>query len=373
MSKCHNAVGRSRYIRRAMEERKTREAWERARQKSIEDLVLHVSNMRSTWEDYAEYEASHQQSKERNNEARELVIALPNELAYNPNKLKECCSKLSHWLLGYNRDFEYAVHWNKKRTNLHMHLLFSERQRAKPSRLKRKHKTYQRDIWMDRDTHRLAKAKAPNAYLAHRKGDIMYDKVGKPRYEDIPPYTVKDKKFKTKKYLYDANRFVQILLESYGFQLRMQDEQSPFLTQKKIYPNAREDYKIAAQAYNYAARLYNESIERLEQVHPETAGINLQMRKNVEKAVSMANREKKQITRRGVQIIQSLAYDIRIVLEGFTSHMEAFKGWWSTDEYTVSKMASQQRWQRYHEEQRQREKERERLLKEREQGWEWEL
>ena len=34
-------------------------------------------------------------------------------------------------LLGDNRDFEYAVHWNKEKTNLHAHIIYSERERQK--------------------------------------------------------------------------------------------------------------------------------------------------------------------------------------------------------------------------------------------------
>lgn len=79
------------------------------------------------------------------------------------------CQDLAAKTIGKNHDYEYAVHWNEAGTNLHLHILFSEREVGTGEMVAQK---YKRDIWMDRDTHVLAKAKAPNAELVHRKGKL---------------------------------------------------------------------------------------------------------------------------------------------------------------------------------------------------------
>lgn len=37
-------------------------------------------------------------------------------------------------------------------------------------------KVYKKDIWHDKDTHKLAKANSENAVLVHKKGEVQRDK-----------------------------------------------------------------------------------------------------------------------------------------------------------------------------------------------------
>ena len=130
-----------------------------------ENIVLHEKNMEHEWSEYADFEKENQRSNVANNQGREIVIALPNELSKDPEKLKRLCDDLSKKMLGNNRDYEYAVHWNAAKTNLHVHLIFSERERN----TERQPKVYKRDMWYDKDSNKMAKAHADNAELRFKK------------------------------------------------------------------------------------------------------------------------------------------------------------------------------------------------------------
>lgn len=133
-----------------------------------EDIVLAKESMQYSWQQHSDYEISNKKTNTKNNEALEIVIKLPNDLHTDKRKLEQVCDDLSKHLVGDNHDHEYAVHWNKSRTNLHMHLLFSERE----NNLEVSPKVYKKDIWQDKDTHKLAKANDLNAELVHKKGEI---------------------------------------------------------------------------------------------------------------------------------------------------------------------------------------------------------
>ncbi len=139
-TKISNAVGRSAYI-----SNKTHKQ---------EEVLLHEEKMVYSWQFYHEYELKHQHnSGQAQNEAREILLPLPNGLASKlkgattenqREKLKEICDALAKEMVGENHDYEYALHWNKARTNLHCHLLFSEREVVDLSLLEQK--TYAKDI-----------------------------------------------------------------------------------------------------------------------------------------------------------------------------------------------------------------------------------
>lgn len=111
------------------------------------------------------FEKEHQKSNVANNEALEVHIALPNKLAEDKCRLEQICDDLAHEIVGENKDYEYAVHWNHNRTNLHVHILFSERE----NQIDLEPKVYKKDIWHDKDTHKLAKANSENAVLVHKR------------------------------------------------------------------------------------------------------------------------------------------------------------------------------------------------------------
>jgi len=149
-TKLKNVVGRSDYINN---------------QERQEEIVFQKSFMENDWNDYVKYEKEHQKTNHENIQARETVIALPNELSEHIEVLEKVCDDLGHNLYGFNRDFEYAVHWNESHTNLHAHFIYSERERNQ----ERIAKVYKRDMWYDIETNKMAKANAENAKKSHKE------------------------------------------------------------------------------------------------------------------------------------------------------------------------------------------------------------
>lgn len=213
------------------------------------------------WKEYAEFEKNNQKSSVKNNEARELVIALPNKLSELPSeKRKEIAHKLATDLLGNNRDYEFALHFNKPMTNFHMHLIFSEREVAPEAEIKR----YKRDMWYDKETNRMAKANAPGAELRFKKGQPMKNKDGSLRY-DTQPFTKKDPKFKEKKWItHEVKEIIQQTLGEYGYKLELFDPDNE-IKQRKLYKGATPEYLEYAQTWNLNAKEINsEHKHRLE-------------------------------------------------------------------------------------------------------------
>ena len=210
------------------------------------------------WEEYAEFEKANQKSQEKNNEARELVIALPNEMSesFSDEVLEEFSHELARDLLGENRDYEFALHFNQAQTNFHMHLLFSERERATT----RTPKVYKRDMWFDKTTNRMAKANAENAELRYKKGEVMKDKEGNIRHDDVP-FTKKDKKFTERSWLKSHQKNIQKVLAEYNYVLNVFDNKFE-IAQKKLYKGASSDYLDYANNWNQAAKNRNQSLKK---------------------------------------------------------------------------------------------------------------
>ena len=146
------------------------------------------------WKPYHEYEQKHQMSYQSNNEGRELIIALPNEWAkLPPERLQANAQRLAEKAIGKSTDMQWAVHWNKARTNLHLHVVFSERQKEKEP------KRWDRDVYL-REDGKVARKKSERATNpdgtykppVHKKGEL---KDG---------FTAKDPKYKDYKWLKDT-------------------------------------------------------------------------------------------------------------------------------------------------------------------------
>ena len=303
LTKLHDAAGRSDYI--TDEERQ-------------EEIVLHEVNMQYDWEFYSQYEKSHSQEGQQNNEALEIVVALPNELYEDREKLKLVCDDLAQELIQGNNDFEYSVHWNHDRTNLHMHLIFSEQEPIK----EREVKVYAKDIWQDRDTHKLAKANADNAELVHRKGEVQRDKDGNVKYKD-DPLSPKNTRFKNKNFVQEKNFAIARVYEKHGFNLRVQTKESPYLSQKKLFKGASADYIENAKFYNAAVKEYNSAVEQHIQLEPEIRPTYCQIRHDVEGEVREANRETKKITTEAINAVKDMCSFVQAQVMRITSKVRS--------------------------------------------------
>ena len=151
------------------------------------------------WKPYQEFEAANQKTNRRNNEGRELVIALPNAWSRLSEKdLSKRAQSIAEAAIQKTTDLQWAVHWNKAHTNLHLHVVFSERQRE------------DQGVW-DRNIYQTAEGKVARTKAERAKGED-----GK----DLPPihrkgepkggFTAKDHKYATQKWLHETKGRVQL-------------------------------------------------------------------------------------------------------------------------------------------------------------------
>lgn len=322
-TKISDAVGRSEYI-----------AGITGKQ---EEVVVHKVNMRYDWEFYSEYEKNHQHQagdNQRQNEAREIIIALPNDLAHKDKnktsyeqkeKLIQICDDLVKNIIGENHDYEFAVHWNSNRTNLHVHIMFSERvviNEIKP-------KVYKKDIWKNEATGKLAKPESEGAVLVHKKGDVLVDKNGDIMYS-MDVLTAKDRKFKNHSFM--AYRDIQIknVMEKYGYSFEIQDDSTPFLSQRKLYKYANNDYLKSASLYNEAVKEYNNKVRTHLGIEPLQLHNYCDIRNDVESSIKLSNSMEKKISNAAIQTIHAMVDKVKIFI-----HEASFKvqtnvvDWWT--------------------------------------------
>lgn len=175
-----------------------------------EEIVLESEKV--DWSEYIEYEKYNQKTNLRNNEGREMMVTLPNDWYHLPkDELKNRIDLIAKTTVGKDREYQWAVHWNKNRTNLHVHIIFSERQRVKePGR-------WDRDVYLGKDN-KVARRKSDrvtdedgNYILIHRKGDLK------------DPFTAKDASFKSKEWLHEKKQELrQLMVEQWGVKFERQ-------------------------------------------------------------------------------------------------------------------------------------------------------
>ena len=247
VTKITNAGGRSDYI---------------SNEKRQEEIVLKKSKMKYSWKEHSAFEKANKKTDKENNEAREIIIPIPNEMAYRKD-LSHFCNELKYQLVPDGHDYEYAVHWNKTRTNLHVHILFSER----ANNLELKPKVYKRDIWQDENGN-MAKANADGAILKCEKGEIQKDKEGNIKYEaDI--FKPKNTMFKSKEYtVLGIQKKTQKVFKQFGFEIEITDFDSPFLSQKRWKRGMKEEKIEDIKAYNKTAKEYNQAVKEHIELDP---------------------------------------------------------------------------------------------------------
>lgn len=180
-------------------------------------------------------------------EARELILHIPHEYTNrDPHELAKLVG--DDWKKRFGTDCCLAIHWNKTKTNFHIHLIYSERVRED--------KVATRNMYYDSDWKKCKKADAVNII---KKGDIVS------KWDD------KDVKFKKKSFMqntvkpYYATRFKLELYKDDGLHLKEQKEY-------KINPTSSIEYielhdKIVE--YNKNVRTWNNMVDDVLERSPE--------------------------------------------------------------------------------------------------------
>lgn len=197
------------------------------------------------WKSYRSFEKKNQKSNTPNNEGRELIIALPNEWDNLPvDELTEKTKCLAELAIDKNTDYQFAIHYNSSKTNLHVHVIFSERSMTDEVDY------YKKDVFLQEDG-KVARAKKDRAKdefgnelpAVHKKGDIK--NAG---------FTAKDKRYTQKGWLEDTKNRIADHYKEQGidieqpkvFELHQYHEgkgsESEFIKQKNEVIKTANDY-----------------------------------------------------------------------------------------------------------------------------------
>ena len=216
-----------------------------------EEIVLESEKV--DWSEYIEYEKYNQKTTLRNNEGREMMVSLPNDWYHLPkDELRNRVDLIAKTTVGKDRDYQWAIHWNKDRTNLHVHIIFSERQRVKePGR-------WDRDVYLSKNN-TVARRKADrmtdengNYILIHRKGDLK------------DPFTAKDASFKSRGWLHEKKQELrQLMVEQWGVKF----ERQPHLPE---FHEGKGDESETIKKKNIVIRENNRRLDVL-----ESQGVNI--------------------------------------------------------------------------------------------------
>lgn len=195
-----------------------------------EQLVyFHDDFGQDNWQKLADFETA--ESERRHiilRHARELIIALPNEMSSKKDaetQYKEIASTLAS-----GQPYAFAVHWNKSKTNLHMHLLLSERQKLNISQ---EPKRYRQDIWAKEDGS-MAMKKEDRHHILHKKGDVQLDKDGNIKYKDTENsgFSEKNKDMIARAWVHIKQNQSAQLLTDLGYDVTVFDTKKGLLAEK---------------------------------------------------------------------------------------------------------------------------------------------
>ena len=202
--------------------------------KKQEDIVAQSEKV--DWKPYQDFEKNNQKSNSKNNEGREIIIALPNGWQFlSPDEQFEKFKKIAETAVGKKTDLQWAVHLNKadskdpggrtrKIDNLHLHVVFSERSLRNIAADNFKDvKCWDRDIYHTKDG-KVARSKAERAKdehgnirpPVHRKGE---PKVSQGKYE----FSAKDTQYKSKAWVQGMKADVLAVFRDMGVNIESND------------------------------------------------------------------------------------------------------------------------------------------------------
>ena len=247
MCKLHDVRGRITYIS------------SHAKQENL--YALYETTERSYWKELAkcnQEEFKKSSTKGECIEARELIIALPEsfQYLYEPNKLLQLFT--DRFKEKYGAECIAALHHNKRKTNYHIHLIFSERELL-PEPIE---KAATRNMFYDEQgKHVRTKREILDEAGQLRKGCRIVQKGE--IYERIF-FSPKNKLFKKDTFVDEAKHFytdlINLLVKDEKEKLHVFDKDGLYLATKKIGKNNPKEEQIWAD--NEKRMQWNREVDR---------------------------------------------------------------------------------------------------------------
>lgn len=200
--------------------------------------------------------AYHQDAK-KHVEAREHIVTLPYEMA-DDDAAALAKQFAEEFKKEHGVDCAAAIHWNKSKTNLHLHLVFSEREVMQQQKVS----IAGRDTYFDANGKRSTKAKCVDAdrnllpgCRVVRKGEALYNKN----------LSGKSGKFFTYSFLQgEKERYAKKFSEYSGDEWVVYNHQTnPHLTMLNLVRDEPEGLRAWKERQNEKRRQYNATIDRM--------------------------------------------------------------------------------------------------------------
>ena len=247
MSKLHNVRGRITYIS------------SHAKQENL--YAVHETTDRHYWTELARFnqqEFLKSGTEGKCIEARELIIALPESFPdlYDPDRLLQMFT--NRFKEKYGVECVSALHHNKRKTNYHIHLIFSERELL-PEPIE---KIATRNMFYnEQKKHVRTKKEILDDSGNIRKGCKI---IKKGEVYERTLFTAKNKLFKQEHYLDEAKHFytdlINLLIEDDKNKLHVFDRNGLYLATKKIGKNNPKAEQVKAD--NEVRMLWNHEVDR---------------------------------------------------------------------------------------------------------------
>ena len=247
MSKLHNVRGRITYIS------------SHAKQENL--YAVYETTDRHYWTELARFnqqEFLKSGTEGKCIEARELIIALPESFPdlYDPDRLLQMFT--NRFKEKYSVECVSALHHNKRKTNYHIHLIFSERELL----LEPMEKIATRNMFYnEQKKHVRTKKEILDDSGNVRKGCKI---IKKGEVYERTLFTTKNKLFKQEHYLDEAKHFytdlINLLIEDDKDKLHVFDKNGLYLATKKIGKNNPKAEQIREN--NEVRMQWNHEVDR---------------------------------------------------------------------------------------------------------------
>lgn len=246
MTKLHNVRGRIYYI---------------SSPKKQENLyAVYETTDRNFWTDLAKYnqaEFKKNGTEGKCIEARELIIALPESFTeYPPDRLLQIFT--DHFRQTYGTDCIAALHHNKRKTNYHIHLIFSERTLLEQPI----EKVATRNMFYDEKGNHVRTKKE----ILDEEGNIRKrcKVIHKGEVYERQIFSIKDKRFKAENFLdtvkQDYTNLINQYVQNEKQRLQVFERGGMYLATKKIGKNNPKAAEMEAD--NAKRTLWNQTVDR---------------------------------------------------------------------------------------------------------------